>query len=94
MYDMVYDAEAWKEMDVYREYDIQRWNKDFRYRNEIPIWQNLSRGRIGLDRSNEGLHDGNPDRASLDNQIHGYPMQDVYKWTSLQYNKRNQWTGV
>ena len=90
---MLYYPEQWKELDVWRDQDVIRWNKNFRYNNEIPIWQNLNKAHRGYDRGNEGLHDGNPDRASLNNQIHGYNMNDVMKYTSFQYNKKNNMTG-
>lgn len=91
--DMIYFPNAWKELDVWRDQDVIRYNKNFRYNNEIPIWQNLNRAHIGYDRDNEGLHDGNPDRASLDNIIRGYDMEPVKKFTSLQYNKKTPLTG-
>jgi hypothetical protein len=94
LYDLIYSYDDFRNMDVWKQYDIERWNKNYRYRNEIPVWQNLNKNRIRLDRSNDGLHDGNPDRASLDNLQRGYNMDDIYKYTSLQYNQKNQWTGV
>lgn len=92
--DMLYYPEQWNQIDVWRDQDVIRANSNFRYNNEIPTWQNLNRVHVGYDRDNEGLHDGNPDRASLDNQIHGYLMEDVYKYTTVgQYSKKNPMTG-
>ncbi len=90
--DMVYFPEKWDQIDVWSDQDTVRWNKNFRYNNEIPCWQSPGAKRW-YDRSNDGLRDGNPDRASLDNQIHGYNMQDVKKYTSFAYNKKNNMTG-
>lgn len=92
--DMLYYPEQWNQIDVWQDQDIIRANSNFRYNNEIPIWQDLNRARVGLDRDNEGLHDGNPDRASLNNQIHGYLMEDIYKYTTVaEYAKKNPLTG-
>lgn len=93
LYDLNYSYEDFRNMDVYKEYEISRSNKNFRYRNEIPIWQSLNRARIGLDRSNDGLRNGNPSRASLNNIQRGYDMTDIYKHTALDYSKKNQWCG-
>lgn len=77
--DLVYSVENTRNVDVWKRQQIIRSNKNFRYGNALPVWQaagSANRG-YGLDRSNDGLHDGNPDRASLENQIHGYIMGDI-----------------
>ncbi len=95
MVDMIYFPEQMRQIDVWQDYDIIRANSNFRYNNEIPIWQNLNKSRIGLDRDNEGLHAGNPDRASLNNLSRGYIMDDVLKYNSVggTDNKKNIHTG-
>ena len=91
-HDMVYDIDNTRNMDIWYGNEIIRQNSNFRYNNRIPVWQNLGRSRTGLDRSNDGLHDSNKNRASLENQIHGYNMSDVRKYaTSLQYNRKDRW---
>jgi len=90
--DMVYFPEKWGEIDVWKDQDVIRYNKNFRYNNELPVW-NSPGAKRWYDRSNEGLHDGDPDRASLDTPVRGYIMEDVLKYTSLQYNKKTPLTG-
>ena len=93
--DLVYSVENTRNMDVWHKQQVIRSNKNFRYGNAIPVWQKAgSANRAwGLDRSNDGFHDGNPDRASLENQIHGYilgditgdPKRSIYDLTNLQW---------
>ena len=84
---MVYIVDNTRNMDVWSEDKTIRQNSNFRYNNRIPRWQCLNKRHY--DRSSDGFHDSNKDRASLENQIHGYNMQDVRKYaTSAQYNRR------
>ena len=93
--DLVYSVENTRNMDVWGHKEVLRSNRNFRYGNKIPVWQaaGTSNRGWGLDRSNDGLHDGNPDRASLENQIHGYilgditgdPKRSIYNLTNLQW---------
>jgi len=53
-------------------------DKQKRYNNAIPIWQKSMNTRH-YDLSNDGLHDAVPERASLNNQIHGYDMSNIIK---------------
>jgi len=90
-HDMVYDVDSTRNMDIWNPNETIRQNSNFRYNNCIPVWQ-TSMAKRHYDRSNDGLQDGNRDRASLENQIHGYNMRDITKYaTSFQYNKKDKW---
>ena len=90
-HDMVYDIDNTRNMDVWNDQETIRQNSNFRYNNALPIWQ-TSISKRNYDRSNDGLHDGNKDRASLENLVRGYDMSDVYKYaTSAQYNRKDKW---
>jgi hypothetical protein len=77
-------TDEYPDIDVWQHYEVNRSNRNYRYNNRIPYWQTIAQKRK-YDRSNDGLHDGNPDRASLDNQVRGYDMSDIYKTTGRYY---------
>ena len=58
-------------LNLWEKNEIYRHNGNFRNNNKIPIWQKSMQTRH-YDRDNGGLACADPDRASLDNQIHGY----------------------
>lgn len=60
-------------------------NKNSRYCNAVPIWQKSMNTRH-LDRSNDGLHDAESERASLSNQLHGYDMSNIIKGSTYYEN--------
>ena len=53
-------------------------NSNYRYSNIIPEWKTSLQVRH-YDRRNEGLQHYNKNRASLENQIHGYNMKSIKK---------------
>lgn len=72
-------------LDYWRKQETQRINKAFRHNNKIPVWQRSMHNRF-YDKSNDGLHSNDPDRASLENFVHGgYDMDRIHelidKWT-------------
>ena len=71
-------ASDYHTLDVWQEEDTTRYNENFRYKNEIPSWQRTMNIRH-YDRSNDGLAAADSERASLDNQIHGYDMSNIIK---------------
>lgn len=64
--------------DVWSEDTTHGANDNFRYNNEIPIWQTSIHSR-NYDRSNEGFQAGDVKNASLTNPVRGYNMEDIYK---------------
>jgi hypothetical protein len=70
-------------LDVWREQETQISNKMFRYGNKIPVWQTSMHTRH-YDRGNDGFHQLEPDRASLDVPVRPYAMGNIYdaldKW--------------
>lgn len=71
-------ASDYHTLDLHKPLDIFRTNGNFRYANNIPIWQKSMNTRH-YDRCNDGLHTAFAERASLNNQIHGYDMSEIYK---------------
>lgn len=72
-------------LDLWRTQEVQRMNRHFRFNNAIPFWQRTMHNRH-YDRSNEGLHANNPDRASLNTPMRpDYDMSNIHqlidKWT-------------
>lgn len=65
-------------LDLHKPLDIFRTNGNFRYANIIPIWQKSMNTRH-YDRCNDGLHTAYSSRASLNNQLRGYNMNEIYK---------------
>jgi hypothetical protein len=65
-------------LDVWQKEETSIYNKNFRYENAIPSWQRTMNTRH-LDRSNDGLAASEPERASLETQIHGYDMSNIIK---------------
>ena len=88
LHDMVYDVEDTRNMDIWRPERTVRMNNDYRYNNQIPVWQ-CSMNKRNYDRDNDGLEHSDPNRSSLETPIRGYEMTDIYKHaqTSAQYNK-------
>lgn len=70
-------AEDFKSLDVWRQTEVQTHGYSYRYKNEIPPWQTSLHARH-YDRSNEGLHANEPDRASLQAPPRGFNMRDIY----------------
>lgn len=58
--------------------DIYVYNQSSRYCNKFPVWQTSMNTRQ-YDLSNDGLHAAKPERASLNNQTHGYDMSNIIK---------------
>jgi hypothetical protein len=71
-------AEDYQTLDVWRHQETKVWDSLSRYGNRIPQWQKSMQKR-SYDRSNEGYHDADPDRASLENQVHGYDMSNILR---------------
>jgi hypothetical protein len=72
-------------LDLWQPFEAFTYNKKQRYSNKIPVWQSSMNTRT-LDRSNDGLHAALPERASLDNQIHGYDMSNIIKGSEYYNN--------
>lgn len=64
-------------MDVWHNETQYSSDNNYRYYNQIPAWQRTTQIRH-YDRSNEGLQSSS-DRASLENPIYKYNMDDIYK---------------
>jgi hypothetical protein len=58
--------------------EVFAYNRAYRYCNKIPMWQR-SMNRRHYDVSNDGLRAATSDRASLENQTHGYDMSNIVK---------------
>jgi hypothetical protein len=70
-------ADDIKELNVWRQYDINNDKSKYRYNNTIPFWQRSMNIRHA-DRSNEGFREGNDAyRSSLDNPVYAYDMRRV-----------------
>ena len=65
------NLDVWQKETVYLNDDV------YRYKNKMPEWQ-TSMHKRHYDRTNEGLAHIESDRASLDNQIHGYNMAPIW----------------
>ena len=78
-------AHEYHTVDMWSKDDTFVSNKDSRYCNDIPIWQKSMSSR-NLDRSNDGLTNAVPERASLNNQIHGYDMSNIIKGSNYYEN--------
>ena len=90
LHDFVYDIDNTRNADVHFDQKTIRRNNRFRYNNGIPIWQTSMNTR-NYERNSDGLHT-TQERASLENQIHGYDMSDVFKYaTSSQLNRKDKW---
>ena len=92
--DVSYDrltADDAKIIDFWQKDEIQVINNYSRYCNKIPIWRQSMVVR-NYDKNEKGLRNRDPDRASLDNHIHGYNMTNIYKTLDAWDNKN--WFGV
>jgi hypothetical protein len=78
-------ASDYHTLDLWQPNEVFTYDKRNRYCNKIPIWQKSMNTR-NLDLSNDGLHDAKADRASLDNQIHGYNMENIIKGSTYYEN--------
>ena len=65
-------------IDLWKPVNVTQENSMFRYKNEIPMWQK-SMNRRHYSRENDGLHAAKAERASLNNQLRGYDMTNIYK---------------
>lgn len=65
-------------LNVWRPQRTYAVNAQSRYCNKVPIWQKSMNIRQ-YDLANDGLHTAMPERASLDNQLHGYDMENIIK---------------
>lgn len=84
-------ADDIKSVNVWRRYDINTDRSKYRYQNTIPFWQYTMNTRH-LDRSNQGLREGNDSyRSSLDNPIYAYDMRNVKELTSRYQDEK--WFG-
>lgn len=75
-------------LDLWREQFTQVLNRNFRDNNRIPVYRTSIHTRH-FDRSNEGLLENNPDRASLENPVRGYDMSQIEK--GIFNYKDNSW---
>ena len=71
-------ASDYHTLDLHKPLDIFKTDNNFRYGNKIPIWQKSMNTR-NYDRCNDGLHTAYASRASLNNQVRGYDMKEIYK---------------
>lgn len=71
-------ANDYHTIDMWKPQTTTREDSMFRYGNKIPMWQQ-SMNRRHYDTSNDGLHAAEYERASLNNQIHGYDMSNIVK---------------
>lgn len=71
-------ASDYHTLDLWQPFEEFTYDKRNRYCNKIPVWQKSMQIRE-YDRSNDGLHAAIPERASLDNQIHGYDMDNIIR---------------
>lgn len=71
-------ASDYHTIDIQQRQDTYTDNNQFRNNNQIPMWQKSMNVRH-YDRSNDGLQSAEMERASLDNQIHGYDMSNIIK---------------
>lgn len=79
-------------LDYWRNQEIQRMNKVFRYHNKIPFWQKTMHRRHH-DRENEGFRYDDSDRSSLETPIHhAYDMSDIHK--TLDKWTKTEWFGM
>lgn len=78
-------------LDLWREQFSQVLNRQFRNGNRIPVHQTSIHTR-NYDRGNEGLRDGNSDRASLETPIYGYDMDRVK--LQIDNYKSDSWYGL
>jgi hypothetical protein len=85
---LLYDI---KELNVWRQYDINNDKSKYRYNNTIPFWQRSMNIRHA-DRSNEGFREGNDAyRSSLDNPVYAYDMRRVKDLMNRYQNE--EWFG-
>ncbi len=78
-------------LDLWREQFIQIDNSRFRDNNAIPEYRASIHTR-NYDTSNEGLREGNSDRASLENFQRGFDMRTIYKM--IDNYKDRDWYGM
>jgi hypothetical protein len=71
-------ASDYHTLDLHKPLDIFRTNNNFRYTNNVPIWQKSMNTRH-YDRCNDGLHAAHSNRSSLNNQLRGYDMSEIHK---------------
>jgi hypothetical protein len=89
MYDLT--AMDKQTIDVWKKSETYVMNKQFRYNNKIPFWQTSMHNRF-YDRSNEGLHENDSDRSSLESPIYAYNMSNIYD--ALDSYKSEDWFGI
>ena len=82
-------AEDIKNVDVWAPVTVEANYSQYRYQNQIPIWQRSMNIRHN-DRDNEGFRHKDSDRASLNNQIHGYNMEEIYKASIDDYENKQK----
>lgn len=78
-------ADDYKTIDVWKPQQLYTYDKRNRYGNNFEAWRKHALIRH-LDRSNDGLHDAIPERASLNNQLHGYDMSNIKKGSTFYKN--------
>ena len=78
-------ADEYKNIDVWHETELFSTKNKFRYANQIPNWQKSMNVRH-YDKSNSGLHEADPDRASLDVFQRGYDMSNIHKGSEFYNN--------
>jgi hypothetical protein len=71
-------ATDYQTLDVWRHQETKVWDNIFRYGNRVPQWQKSMQKRP-YDRENEGYHEADSDRSSLETQIHGYDMSNIIR---------------
>lgn len=78
-------AVDYQNIDVWQSQQVYTYDKRNRYGNEIPTWQKSMNIRQ-YERNSDGLHESNPDRASLDMQIRGYNMSNQIRGSTSYEN--------
>jgi hypothetical protein len=69
-------ATDYQTLDVWRHQETKVFDDLFRYGNRVPQWQKSMQKRP-YDRANEGYHESDSDRSSIETQIHGYDMSNI-----------------
>ena len=77
-------ASDYHTLNLWNNVDIYVSNANSRYNNKIPTWQKSMNTRH-YDISNDGLRHAIPERASLNNQTHGYDMSNIIKGAEANY---------
>ena len=75
-------ADDYNKINLWENTELETYNTLNRYKNKTPAWR-IGISRRHYDRSNDGLHHAINERASLNNQIHGYDMSNIVKGSNF-----------